>query len=258
MPVASVESPATPAPSPHPNSAHSQPTSVPPAEQVSESDDPKCKYPGFYPAYFTNTWFTFPPTQLLNMSPHAPTSVSNLQQPPTPIDHLLDKNTPAPTPTDQHDNKSITASPYVHQTPSVEPPSYTDHAAGGGAAGGQSMGTGPGSVPAQQPATPTAATSAAGAGPGGASNAIGGSAVGTISVKKLEMQQQTPSAAMAIKQEPGLQGRGAGSVTTTTEAMNNLRRLYNPPKLTLKDPDSFYDDEWLKEVIYDFQYQENW
>ncbi|XP_037721998.1 mediator of RNA polymerase II transcription subunit 13 isoform X3 [Drosophila subpulchrella] len=228
MPVASVESPATPAPSPHPNSAHSQPTSVPPAEQ------------------------------LLNMSPHAPTSVSNLQQPPTPIDHLLDKNTPAPTPTDQHDNKSITASPYVHQTPSVEPPSYTDHATGGGASGGQSMGTGPGSVPAQQPATPTAATSAAGAGPGGASNAIGGSAVGTISVKKLEMQQQTPSAAMAIKQEPGVQGRGAGGVTTTTEAMNNLRRLYNPPKLTLKDPDSFYDDEWLKEVIYDFQYQENW
>jgi len=34
------------------------------------------------------------------MSPHAPTSVSNLQQPPTPIDHLLDKNTPAPTPKD--------------------------------------------------------------------------------------------------------------------------------------------------------------
>ncbi|XP_016984496.2 mediator of RNA polymerase II transcription subunit 13 isoform X1 [Drosophila rhopaloa] len=225
MPVASVESPATPAPSPHPNSAHSQPTSVPPAEQ------------------------------LLNMSPHAPTSVSNLQQPPTPIDHLLDKNTPAPTPTDQHDNKSITASPYVHQTPSVEPPSYTDHASGGGAVGGQSMGTGPGSVPAHQPATPTAATSA---GSCGGSNPVGGSAVGTISVKKLEMQQQTPSAAMAIKQEAGAQGRGTGAVTSTAEAMNDLRRLYNPPKLTLKDPDSFYDDEWLKEVIYDFQYQENW
>ncbi|XP_043649004.1 mediator of RNA polymerase II transcription subunit 13 isoform X1 [Drosophila teissieri] len=228
MPVASVESPATPAPSPHPNSAHSQPTSVPPAEQ------------------------------LLNMSPHAPTSVSNLQQPPTPIDHLLDKNTPAPTPTDQHDNKSITASPYVHQTPSVEPPSYTDHAAGGGAAGGQGIGTGPGSVPAQQPATPTAATSAGGAESGGPSNAIGGNGMGTISVKKLEMQQHTPLAAMTIKQEPGGQGRGVGGVTSTTEALNNFKRLYNPPKLTLKDPDSFYDEEWLKEVIYDFQYQEYW
>jgi len=63
---------------------------------------------------------------------------------------------------------------------------------------------------------------------------------------------------MAIKQEPGAQGRGVGGVTSTTEALNNFKRLYNPPKLTLKDPDSFYDEEWLKEVIYDFQYQEYW
>lgn len=56
MPVASVESPATPAPSPHPNSAHSQPTSVPPAEQVSESDDPKTNV---QTTCFTNTMSTF-------------------------------------------------------------------------------------------------------------------------------------------------------------------------------------------------------
>ncbi|KAH8245996.1 hypothetical protein KR026_006690 [Drosophila bipectinata] len=241
MPVASVESPATPAPSPHPNSAHSQPTSVP------------------------------PPEQMLNMSPNAPTSVSNLQQPPTPIDHLLDKNTPAPTPTDQHDSKSITASPYVHQTPSVEPPSYTDHATGGGTGGsgsGGATGTGPGSVPAQQPATPTAGGGAAAVPSAGAGSASGGAGgVGTISVKKLEMQQkqqQPPlSAAMAIKQEPGLAAeRGVGGATgggtsSTAEAIQNLLSLYKPPQLTLKDEDSYYDEDWLKE-LYNFQVQENW
>lgn len=57
------------------------------------------------------------------MSPRPPPSVpTNLQQPNTPLEHLLDKNTPAPTPTDQHDNKSITASPYIHQNPSIEAP----------------------------------------------------------------------------------------------------------------------------------------
>lgn len=35
MPIPSVGSPGTPAASPHPNSALSQPTSVPPADQVS-------------------------------------------------------------------------------------------------------------------------------------------------------------------------------------------------------------------------------
>lgn len=36
----------------------------------------------------------------------------------------IDKNTPAPTPTDQHDSKSTTASPYpqIGGAPSVEPP----------------------------------------------------------------------------------------------------------------------------------------
>lgn len=61
------------------------------------------------------------------MSPRAPTSVSNLQPSPMPIDHLLDKNTPAPTPTDQHDGKSMIASPYVHPTSaSVDQPSLPE------------------------------------------------------------------------------------------------------------------------------------
>lgn len=201
---------------------------------------------------------------MLNMSPHAPTSVSNLQQPPTPIDHLLDKNTPAPTPTDQHDSKSITASPYVHQTPSVEPPSYADHAPGGGTggsgSGGGATGTGPGSVPAQQPATPTAAAVPS-AGAGSASGGAG--SVGTISVKKLEMQQKQPplTAAMAIKQEPGIAaergGASGGGAASTAEAIQNLLSLYKPPQLTLKDEDSYYDEDWLKE-LYNFQCQENW
>lgn len=56
--------------------------------------------------------------QLMTMSPHPPASNNPRSvQPGTPtcLDHL-DKNTPAPTPTDQHDSKSITASPY--HTPS--------------------------------------------------------------------------------------------------------------------------------------------
>ncbi|XP_017842735.2 LOW QUALITY PROTEIN: mediator of RNA polymerase II transcription subunit 13 [Drosophila busckii] len=236
----SVGSPATPAPSPHanthanPNSANSQqPTSVPPAEQ------------------------------LLNMSPHAPTSVSNLQQPATPIDHLLDKNTPAPTPTDQHDSKSITASPYVHQTPSVEPPPQPNETQA------------PGSVPQQQPATPTPATANASSGSTQQQHTATTPAAaptqqcGTISVKKLEMQQQQPQTqSTIIKQEPGTaraplqqqqaQQQQQPQQPSAMEAVNNLLNLYKPPQLTLKDADSFYDDEWLKEVIYDFSFQENW
>lgn len=210
------------------------------------------------------------------MSPHAPTSVSNLQQPPTPIDHLLDKNTPAPTPTDQHDSKSITASPYVHQTPSVEPPSYaTEH--GGTGSGG--AGTAPGSVPQQQPATPTpattggaaatttvsaAATPAAAAASGVSAGAVTPTQCGTISVKKLEMQQPATASStlVTVKQEPGTGGLSKAAqqpvATSAMEAVTNLFSLYKPPQLTLKDSDSFYEEEWLKEVIYDFTFQENW
>jgi len=211
------------------------------------------------------------------MSPHAPTSVSNLQQPPTPIDHLLDKNTPAPTPTDQHDNKSITASPYVHQTASGEPPSYTDH---GGTTGVPQTLTAPGSVPQQQPGTPTPATATAttpGTATGAATGvatatatgaATGSTQCGTISVKKLEMQQQQTMPMLTVKQEPGtgigtVLGQVAGRVAQTTavatqEAVTNLFKLYKPPQLTLKDADSFNDEEWLKDVIYDFSFQESW
>lgn len=212
--------------------------------------------------------------QLLNMSPHAPTSVSNLQQPPTPIDHLLDKNTPAPTPTDQHDSKSITASPYVHQTPSVEPPSYaTEH-------GASATATAPGSVPSQQqPATPTPATAGGAGTAGGAATPAGGAGAaagaatptqcGTISVKKLEMQPASAtvsSTLVQVKQEPGtVVGVLSNKVTpqqpvatSAMEAVTNLFNLYKPPQLTLKDSDSFYDEEWLKDVIYDFSFQENW
>lgn len=203
------------------------------------------------------------------MSPHAPTSVSNLPQPATPIDHLLDKNTPAPTPTDQHDSKSITASPYVHQTPSVEPPSYaTEH-------GASATTTAPGSVPPQQqqPATPTPAT-AGGAGaatPAGVATAGAGTPTqcGTISVKKLEMQPASAtvsSTLVQVKQEPGtvvgvLHNKVTPQqpvATSAMEAVTNLFNLYKPPQLTLKDADSFYDEEWLKDVIYDFSFQENW
>ncbi|XP_058465174.1 mediator of RNA polymerase II transcription subunit 13 isoform X2 [Malaya genurostris] len=87
-PLPSEGSPASAAPSPMQPSSVSQPTSVGPSGD-----------------------------QLITMSPHPPTSNNPRSvQPGTPcLDHL-DKNTPAPTPTDQHDSKSITASPY--NTPS--------------------------------------------------------------------------------------------------------------------------------------------
>ncbi|XP_052872329.1 mediator of RNA polymerase II transcription subunit 13 [Anopheles cruzii] len=86
-PLPSEGSPASAAPSPMQPSSVSQPTSVPSGDQ------------------------------LMTMSPHPPASNNPRSvQPGTPcLDHL-DKNTPAPTPTDQHDSKSITASPY--HTPS--------------------------------------------------------------------------------------------------------------------------------------------
>nr|XP_019933175.2 mediator of RNA polymerase II transcription subunit 13 isoform X2 [Aedes albopictus] len=87
-PLPSEGSPASAAPSPMQPSSVSQPMSVPSGDQ------------------------------LITMSPHPPASNNPRSvQPGTPtcLDHL-DKNTPAPTPTDQHDSKSITASPY--HTPS--------------------------------------------------------------------------------------------------------------------------------------------
>lgn len=48
--------------------------------------------------------------------------MSNVQQPLTPLEHLLEKNTPAPTPTDLHDNKSLTASPYILPTANLVEP----------------------------------------------------------------------------------------------------------------------------------------
>uniref|UniRef100_A0A1S4GS51 Mediator of RNA polymerase II transcription subunit 13 n=1 Tax=Anopheles gambiae TaxID=7165 RepID=A0A1S4GS51_ANOGA len=101
-PLPSEGSPASAAPSPMQPSSVSQPTSVPSGDQ------------------------------LITMSPHPPASNNPRSvQPGTPcLDHL-DKNTPAPTPTDQHDSKSINASPY--HTPS--------HPGGGGGGGGSSGGT---------------------------------------------------------------------------------------------------------------------
>ncbi|XP_055701532.1 mediator of RNA polymerase II transcription subunit 13 isoform X2 [Phlebotomus papatasi] len=85
VPIPSVGSPGSAGPSPHPNSTQSQPTSVPSADQM-----------------------------LSTISPHPPSSVSAIVQPPTPSEAHLDKNTPAATPTDQHDAKAV-ASPYQQQ-----------------------------------------------------------------------------------------------------------------------------------------------
>ncbi|XP_013106769.2 mediator of RNA polymerase II transcription subunit 13 [Stomoxys calcitrans] len=248
MPIPSVGSPGTPAPSPHPNSALSQPTSVPPADQML-------------------------------MSPRAPTSVPNLQQPTTPIDHLLDKNTPAPTPTDQHDNKSITASPYVHPAPSCEAPLSVEgmHGMGGG--------MGPGSVGPQPPSvgrcTPTIH-------PQQSSLPPQAQQCGSISVKKFDVQPGTPlllgassnncssvvqgglppsdskmesvvmptSAATAL---PNNNFNKYNTVQSAANAMNEFWKLYKPPQITVKDIDTFANDDCLKlDVLYDFTIQNAW
>ncbi|XP_023293764.2 mediator of RNA polymerase II transcription subunit 13 isoform X3 [Lucilia cuprina] len=265
MPIPSVGSPGTPAASPHPNSALSQPTSVPPADQ------------------------------LLSMSPRAPTSVSNLQQPPTPIDHLLDKNTPAPTPTDQHDNKSITASPYVHPTPSVEPPPSVEgmhNTIGGGGVGGN---MGPGSVPPPSSVgrcTPTPQQQ----------QQQQHQQCGSISVKKFDLQPAslpTPlnnanmhmsgnatssncptNNSIDIKLESTANSnninnpncimnssvlpnnnvnRNESPLSSATNAMQNFLNLYKPPKINVKDIDSVANEDCLKlDVLYDFTVQNAW
>uniref|UniRef100_A0A2Y9D3H1 Mediator of RNA polymerase II transcription subunit 13 n=1 Tax=Anopheles quadriannulatus TaxID=34691 RepID=A0A2Y9D3H1_ANOQN len=103
-PLPSEGSPASAAPSPMQPSSVSQPTSVPSGDQ------------------------------LITMSPHPPASNNPRSvQPGTPcLDHL-DKNTPAPTPTDQHDSKSINASPY-------HTPSHPGGGGGGGSSGGTTEG----------------------------------------------------------------------------------------------------------------------
>lgn len=227
------------------------------------------------------------------MSPRAPTSVSNLQQPPTPIDHLLDKNTPAPTPTDQHDNKSITASPYVHPAPSVEPPPSVEgmHNTIGG--GGGNMG--PGSVPPPASVgrcTPTPQQQQQ------------QQQCGSISVKKFELQpvsaltplnNANPAAAAGlhmsgttshtnnpidIKLEPNANTNSMmGGVvnnpncimnssvlpnnnrndTPITNTVQDYYNLYKPPKINVKDIDTFANEDCLKlDVLYDFTVQEAW
>lgn len=225
------------------------------------------------------------------MSPRAPPSVPNLQQPPTPIDHLLDKNTPAPTPTDQHDNKSITTSPYVRPTPSVEPPPSVE--AGNGNGGGSTgVGpNGPGSVP-QPPSversTPTISgqqqqqqQQQQGSHPQQSQAQIMGTTgsagpqCGTISIKKFEIQQPslTTLSADQIKTEPGyaptpLSGSGSrnglpvvsmSSAISAADAINDYWKSFKMPEIKVKDIDSFANDDCSKyNVLYDFTYQNAW
>ncbi|XP_036342501.1 mediator of RNA polymerase II transcription subunit 13 [Rhagoletis pomonella] len=253
MPVPSVGSPGTPAQSPHPNSTLSQPTSVPPADQ------------------------------LMTMSPRAPPSVSNLQQPSTPIDHLLDKNTPAPTPTDQHDNKSITTSPYVRPTPSVEPPPSVE--GGNGGMGGLGP-NGPGSVP-QPPSvgrnTPTISSQQQHQQQhqGPQAQILGSSAetavpqCGSITIKKFELQQTSLPlfSTEQVKTEPdygstsmagactrnGLPIVSAASGISAADAINDYWKSFKMPEIKVKDIDSFANDDCSKfDVLYDFTFQNAW
>lgn len=60
------------------------------------------------------------------ISPIQPTSALNIL-PSTPVEHMMEKNTPAATPTDQQDSKSNNASPFMSAAPSsVEPPSSVE------------------------------------------------------------------------------------------------------------------------------------
>lgn len=203
------------------------------------------------------------------MSPRAPTSVSNLQQPGTPIDHLLDKNTPAPTPTDQHDNKSITASPYIQPAPSVEAPPSVEGVPGSNACTMDPSSVGP---PTNiGPCTPTLQQQPQ-------------QQCGSISVKKFDVQPGTPlllgsnnncaasaitATAMDMKLEPGSMPNMTttlpnninrnNSITSVTNAMHDFLNLYKPPKVTVKDIDTFANEDCLKlDVLYDFTVQDAW
>lgn len=222
--------------------------------------------------------------QLL-MSPRAPTSVPNLQQPSTPIDHLLDKNTPAPTPTDQHDNKSITASPYIHPAPSVEAPPSVEGMHGSNIGGTM----GPGSVGPQPPSvgrcTPTIHQQQQQQQPQPMQQTQG-QQCGSITVKKFDVQPGTPLllgaagnncptmtggnvASIDIKSESGpssmqnsstaLPNNNFNRNNTTRNTNNNFLDLYKTPKITVKDIDAFANEDCQKlEVLYDFTAQDAW
>uniref|UniRef100_A0A3F2YWK1 Mediator of RNA polymerase II transcription subunit 13 n=1 Tax=Anopheles epiroticus TaxID=199890 RepID=A0A3F2YWK1_9DIPT len=136
-PLPSEGSPASAAPSPMQPSSVSQPTSVPSGDQ------------------------------LITMSPHPPASNNPRSvQPSTPcLDHL-DKNTPAPTPTDQHDSKSINASPY-----------HTPSHPGGGVSGGSTGGGNTTEGGQQQQQTQTGSGLSSGSSSSGSNSSSGNSAL---------------------------------------------------------------------------------
>lgn len=227
------------------------------------------------------------------MSPRAPTSVSNLQPSPMPLDHLLDKNTPAPTPTDQHDSKSMTASPYIHPAPlSVEQPTLMEGTTTILSSGANERPSSVGQCtsiipPNMQRQTPPIQPQ-----------------YGTITVKKFELQSNyinlankysqslaplSTSAEMGIKVEPGivppvyrsnyfntsmtnsvpnsLPNKLKRTLPTqpfdffgnTATTMQEFWKMFKPPKITVKDIESIANEDCLKlEALYDFALQDAW
>lgn len=196
-------------------------------------------------------------------SPRAPNSVSN-QQPPTPIDHLLlDKNTPAPTPTDQHDSKSITASPYVQPTPSVEPSPSAE---------AMQLSVGPGSVP--QPPSVERCTPTIPQQPQQQHQQQQQQQCGLITVKKFETNHQAildqKSFIPSISANDGIIARssnntnsGCGVISTNrvsnSAVLSDYYKLYKPPKLTIRDIEKVANDDCLVlDSLYDFTLRDAW
>ncbi|XP_039435383.1 mediator of RNA polymerase II transcription subunit 13 isoform X2 [Culex pipiens pallens] len=238
-PLPSEGSPASAAPSPMQSSV-SQPTSVPSGDQ------------------------------LITMSPHPPASNNPRSvQPGTPscLDHL-DKNTPAPTPTDQHDSKSITASPY--HTPS--------HPGGGGGSGGvmsvetpNSQQSGGGQQQNVQNALQTAAgggqqtglSSTSSSSSGGTTNSSpgnlpshgGGGGVGMAGIKCEVMPGTTPSVYSSLNPIANQ------SPVNKREAMLQILQSLKRPSLSSRDYEEIAGEDCIpstSQALYDYSSIDAW
>lgn len=188
------------------------------------------------------------------ISPIQPHSVSNMQ-PITPLDgnSLLDKSTPAATPTgiDQHDSKSAAASPYVMPAPpSVEPPpptlleqlkmksepgARTSNIAGNGSGG---VGGGGG-----------------GGGSGGGGSSSGSSSGNSSSSCSSSNNSVTPNANSAVNN--GGSGASGATCAPMNPELKNILKLLKRPMLGSRE--NFVDEDVQpQQLLYDYSTWDAW
>lgn len=181
------------------------------------------------------------------ISPIQPHSVSNMQ-PMTPLDgnSLLDKSTPAATPTgnDQHDSKSTAASPYVMPAPpSVEPPPPT-------LLEQLKIKSEPGAR------TSSIAGNGNGSGGGGGGGSSSGSSSGNSSSSCSSSNNSLTPNANSAGNNGGVSGSGTTCAPVNPELKNILKLLKRP---MLGSRESFVDEDVVpQQLLYDYSTWDAW